>query len=168
MKIPTIKPEWRTSTVIELCQSMREAQEFSALPILADALQDADCDNDEFLLCLRTETPSPIESQRVVAVVMSAEGAESVRWLEEFASDLPSKGAYDLEEDSPEPPPMSYEQLMQAANGYAMFGERTTEHGGQDWQEALYHNKKEVWKHYQIATGQRVDDDEANFFACSC
>jgi hypothetical protein len=40
-------PEWRTSTATALAQQMYESREFSAMPILADALQDAGCDNDE-------------------------------------------------------------------------------------------------------------------------
>ncbi len=42
-------PEWRTDTTIALARAMYESREFSAMPILADALQDAGCDNDEVL-----------------------------------------------------------------------------------------------------------------------
>ena len=42
-------PEWRTDTVLALARQMYEAREFSAMPILADALQDAGCDSDEVL-----------------------------------------------------------------------------------------------------------------------
>jgi hypothetical protein len=38
-------PEWRTDTAISLARQMYEAREFSAMPILADALQDAGCDD---------------------------------------------------------------------------------------------------------------------------
>src|SRR5262245_50621370 len=40
---------WRTDTAIQLARQMYEAREFSAMPILADALQDAGCDNEEVL-----------------------------------------------------------------------------------------------------------------------
>jgi hypothetical protein len=42
-------PAWRTHTAVTLAQQMYEAREFSAMPILADALQDAGCDNEDIL-----------------------------------------------------------------------------------------------------------------------
>ena len=41
--------EWRTDTAVALARQMYEAREFSAMPILADALQDAGCDNADIL-----------------------------------------------------------------------------------------------------------------------
>jgi hypothetical protein len=38
----TFSPEWRTETAVGLAKQMYESADFSALPILADALQDAD------------------------------------------------------------------------------------------------------------------------------
>jgi hypothetical protein len=45
----TCCPEWRTSTAVAIARWMYDAREFSAMPILADALQDAGCDSDELL-----------------------------------------------------------------------------------------------------------------------
>ncbi|MDY3560924.1 hypothetical protein R5W23_002173 [Gemmata sp. JC673] len=42
-------PEWRTDTVRALAREMYESRDFGAMPILADALQDAGCDNDDIL-----------------------------------------------------------------------------------------------------------------------
>jgi hypothetical protein len=42
-------PEWRTDTALTLARQMYEAREFGAMPILADALQDAGCDNPDIL-----------------------------------------------------------------------------------------------------------------------
>ena len=42
-------PAWRTDAAILLAKQMYESRDFSAMPILADALQDADC-NDEAIL----------------------------------------------------------------------------------------------------------------------
>jgi hypothetical protein len=42
-------PDWRTDTVIALAHQMYEAREFGAMPILADALQDAGCDSADIL-----------------------------------------------------------------------------------------------------------------------
>ena len=41
--------EWRTDTAVSLACGMYESRDFSAMPILADALQDAGCDSDEVL-----------------------------------------------------------------------------------------------------------------------
>jgi hypothetical protein len=42
-------PIWRTGTVLSLAGQMYEARDFSAMPILADALQDAGCDSVDIL-----------------------------------------------------------------------------------------------------------------------
>ena len=44
-----LREAWRTHTAVSLAQQMYESREFSAMPILADALQDAGCDNEELL-----------------------------------------------------------------------------------------------------------------------
>jgi hypothetical protein len=41
--------QWRTDTVLALARTIYESREFGGMPILADALQDAGCDNDEML-----------------------------------------------------------------------------------------------------------------------
>src|SRR5688572_3269645 len=43
----TLNPLWCTDTAVSLARQMYESREFSAMPILADALQDAGCDNDD-------------------------------------------------------------------------------------------------------------------------
>jgi hypothetical protein len=45
----TLNPAWLTSTVLALAQQMYDSRDFSAMPILADALQDAGCDDEEVL-----------------------------------------------------------------------------------------------------------------------
>jgi len=42
-------PSWQTSTAISLALQVYESRDFSLMPILADALQDAGCDNSEVL-----------------------------------------------------------------------------------------------------------------------
>jgi hypothetical protein len=42
-------PEWRTDTAVTLARQMYDSRDFSALPIFADALQDAGCDNAAIL-----------------------------------------------------------------------------------------------------------------------
>jgi hypothetical protein len=45
----SVLPAWRSDTTVALSRRMYEARDFGALPILADALQDAGCDNADIL-----------------------------------------------------------------------------------------------------------------------
>src|SRR5262249_49402987 len=51
----TLDPAWRTSTVVALASQMYDSRDFSAMPILADALQDAGCDNPDMLNHCRSD-----------------------------------------------------------------------------------------------------------------
>jgi hypothetical protein len=42
-------PEWRTTTAVQLARGMYESRDFAAMPILADALQDAGCEDEQIL-----------------------------------------------------------------------------------------------------------------------
>jgi hypothetical protein len=44
-----LSPACHTDTAVSLARTMYESRDFSAMPILADALQDAGCDNDDIL-----------------------------------------------------------------------------------------------------------------------
>jgi len=50
-------PAWRTDTAVALARQMYESRDFSAMPILADALQDAGCDNEDILSHCRGDGP---------------------------------------------------------------------------------------------------------------
>ncbi|HJZ59656.1 MAG TPA: hypothetical protein VKE74_32225 [Gemmataceae bacterium] len=50
-------PSWLTSTVVAIARGMYEGRDFSAMPILADALQDAGCDHTAILDHCRSECP---------------------------------------------------------------------------------------------------------------
>jgi hypothetical protein len=50
-------PEWRTSTAVAMARGMHESRDFFAMPILADALQDAGCDDPEVLEHCRGDKP---------------------------------------------------------------------------------------------------------------
>jgi len=53
----TFNPSWLTSNVAALALLMYNSRDFSAMPILADALQDAGCDKDDILTHLRGPGP---------------------------------------------------------------------------------------------------------------
>ena len=42
-------PAWRTDTALSLARVMYETRDFTAMPILADALQDAGCEHADIL-----------------------------------------------------------------------------------------------------------------------
>jgi hypothetical protein len=69
----TFVPEWRTSTAVALAQQMYEARDFSAMPILADALQDAGCDNDDILNHCRDAGVTHVRGCWVVDLVLGKE-----------------------------------------------------------------------------------------------
>ncbi len=53
----TFPQEWLTSTVVALASQMYKSRDFSPMPILADALQDVGCDNDDILTHCRGSGP---------------------------------------------------------------------------------------------------------------
>ena len=50
-------PAWRTATAVGLAERMYESRDFSAMPILADALEDAGCDHPDVLVHCRGDGP---------------------------------------------------------------------------------------------------------------
>lgn len=53
----TLDPSWLTSTVLTIASDIYEEKAFDQMPILADALQDAGCDNEEILRHCRGPGP---------------------------------------------------------------------------------------------------------------
>jgi hypothetical protein len=53
----TPDPEWHTTTAVQLARQMVDANDFSAMPILADALEDAGCGDEEVLAHCRGPGP---------------------------------------------------------------------------------------------------------------
>lgn len=64
--------EWRTGTVIALASQMDAARDFSAMPILADALMDAGCDQEDILNHCRGPGPH-VRGCFVVDLLLSKE-----------------------------------------------------------------------------------------------
>jgi len=66
-------PAWRTDTAVILAKQVYERREFSALPILADALQDAGCENEDVLLHLRDAKRVHVRGCWVLDLVLNRE-----------------------------------------------------------------------------------------------
>lgn len=56
-RVVELRPEWRTDTVAALARGVYEERAFDRMPILADALQDAGCGDEEVLGHLRGGGP---------------------------------------------------------------------------------------------------------------
>ncbi len=69
----TFNPAWRTDTAVSLAKQMYESQDFSAMPILADALQDAGCDSEEVLKHCRDAKQVHVRGCWVVDLVLGKE-----------------------------------------------------------------------------------------------
>ena len=69
----TFAPEWRTDTAVAIARTMYESREFGAMPILADALQDAGCDNDDILNHCRDANATHVRGCWVVDLVLGKE-----------------------------------------------------------------------------------------------
>jgi hypothetical protein len=66
-------PEWCTSTTVSIARQMYDAREFCAMPILADALQDAGCNDQNILNHCRDTTVPHVRGCWVVDLVLDRE-----------------------------------------------------------------------------------------------
>jgi hypothetical protein len=66
----TVDPAWLTSTVVALAEGIYEERAFDRMPILADALQDAGCDNDDVLNHCRDTTLTHVRGCWVIDLLL--------------------------------------------------------------------------------------------------
>jgi hypothetical protein len=66
-------PSWRTSTAVALALQMYEGRDFGAMPILADAIQDAGCEDPAILGHCRGATATHVRGCWVVDLVLGKE-----------------------------------------------------------------------------------------------
>ena len=161
-----MKPDWRTNTVVLLCQSMRKAQDYSATPILADALQDAGCDDAALLDALRGELPF-WSAEREVARIYSDETAAAVSCtVETFVADL-GEGGY-----PGNLPTMTYEMLIEGARTFNAGEDYPFGDGSMNWSNESDERDHDFWTAFQKVTGTRIRFEITNrgmaFFACHC
>jgi anti-anti-sigma regulatory factor len=65
------EPAWRTDTAVAVARQMHEAGDFGAMPILADALQDAGCEDEHILMHCRDASQPHTRECWVCAGVVS-------------------------------------------------------------------------------------------------
>ena len=63
-------PSWRSDTAVSLARGMYESRDFSAMPILADALQEAGCDSEDVLNHCRDPKGGHVRGCWVVDLVL--------------------------------------------------------------------------------------------------
>lgn len=170
MEFPRIDPKWRTATVVALCESMRQEDDFSALPILADALQDAGCDAEPLLNKLRSFLHSYVNAATLTAIILSAESEDAVVSLIGFpiGNDCPDyevlvAAALGRHQDnsSSEYDPDNY-------SGY-FLSENNGEHLHFRGRDAHGEIPPEFWDKIEIAFGLKIpDESRAKHFSCSC
>jgi hypothetical protein len=61
---------WRTSTAIALAKQMYDSRDFSIMPILGDALEDAGCDNEDILSHCRDPQATHVRGCWVVDLIL--------------------------------------------------------------------------------------------------
>ncbi|MBY0461211.1 MAG: hypothetical protein K2V38_28135 [Gemmataceae bacterium] len=66
----TFAPDWRTESAVLLARGMYESRDFGAMPILADALQDAGCDNGDILAHRREANQVHVRGCWVVDLIL--------------------------------------------------------------------------------------------------
>src|SRR5262245_44865822 len=69
-RLPRIKPAWLTSDVLALARGIYDDRAFDRMPILADALQDARCDNEDILSHCRDADQVHVRGCWVVDMVL--------------------------------------------------------------------------------------------------
>ncbi len=62
--------DWRSTDAVAIARTMYESRDFGAMPILADALQDAGCDNEDILSHCRDTNQTHVRGCWVVDLVL--------------------------------------------------------------------------------------------------
>jgi len=66
----SFSPEWRTSSVVSIAQSMYDSRDFAPMPVLADALQDAGCEHEDILAHCRDANGTHVRGCWVVDLAL--------------------------------------------------------------------------------------------------
>lgn len=153
-----IDKRWQTSTVVDLCQAMRQNNDYTTAPILADALEDSGCNLTELLEPMRSGTATRLELQRLVCYVIGGALAKAVKFMDGLVSKMGStctnyaqyeeqnkwmqknpnktrKDYYKYVDKFHQYENATYTLLMEAAEHWINTGEHTTQIGKEDWRD---------------------------------
>jgi hypothetical protein len=151
-----MKPEWRTTTVVALCQHMLDTRDFDALPILADALEDAGCNDEALLRQAQDSGLGRVHRERLVNLIYSEETAAAVRWLEQVTWILENRTAENY-----------YEEIVAAGHeGVTDEGMRCNMAGSNFFCEK--ENLREFFRNWSLVTGVAVPNEVQDQVRISC
>ena len=89
------------------------------------------------------------------------EKQDAIVWLTEYAADV----RWDWDEEPQRL--MTYDELIEAAKAHV--SKRKEYHPGYLHMERLYDDNDEFWPRIELATGEKVaDEDKVAFFGCAC
>lgn len=181
-----IEPRWLTSTVCDLADAIRNERDAARLPILADALLDAGCDDDELIRYLQSQDQAWLESLDWFLGYWQTKhereaGADDIlNWMSRWSRDgidraieqvtklaeaIGGPGYYDDESLIQEP--MSFADLMNGAAEHVRTGEAMHMGANMNYEDFFWPKSEEFWSNYELLTGETVSDRES-FFRCAC
>lgn len=170
---------WMTTTVCAICNGMRQSDDYSSMPILADALEDAGCDDAALLGRLRGGL-SKLMAQTEVCLILGGKLAESVNWLMKFTSEADCPGYEDTvsaaiginiregerEDDWDMGDGRMYDMSGYYDAGLRDWGELCLHFGGRDAHGDI---PAEFWDHVAVVTAKEIPQEgRASSFSCSC
>lgn len=163
---------WQTETVLALAQQMRESKDYSAMPILADALEDAGYDDSSRLSICRSTEMTDIDYCRLLCEVIGGELEKAVEWMEHFSRELDNGTRDDDEYYGHQDLTMNYNKLMTLAQDYLKTGEFITEYGTEHWRDTFNSSDETFWKNYRLIMNDNsppmYEFGDGSFFNCSC
>ena len=62
---------------------------------------------------------------------------------------------------------MSYEELISEYSPL-VNGDYIVEYDAENWRDHWYSIQEEFWRHYEVVTGRKVDENNKGGFSCSC
>ena len=71
-RLISIDPRWLTSNVVDLSRAIYDERAFDRMPILADALMDAGCDNEMMINVCRSESPNAALQKMAIGIILGA------------------------------------------------------------------------------------------------
>lgn len=164
--------QYRTPQSVGLCRTMREAQAFHGLPILADALEEAGCADADLLERLRTPHLSSGEARLLVGRCESEDTAAAVAAVEALSAAVGDPDSYGS---------LTVAELLEAADAYVDAGEHCHMRNNERYKDVTCVEMRRFWAAYKLLShrpeltthadswynpGEPIDDD--NFFSCSC
>lgn len=146
-----------------ICLTMRETGDYSAAPILADALEEGGFRDYDVLRELRAGPPR-WRSERLVATLLGGAHAAAVTTLDELAERLGPgdyPGGHGL---------MTYEKLVEAARSYVETGDDGLGDGSMSWsnESCGVEFGSLFWPAFTLVTGVPGPDDASSFLSCAC